>query len=180
MADHAALRRTPALHETAMLRRLPPATRFILRGGANVLVRAGITLELVIDQAPCRASQAAACAALWLGPDEYLLLAPDGEACARARALSETLKSVPHSLVEVSHRQIGLELSTPHAADILNSGCPLDLDLAAFPVGMCTRTVLAKAEIALWRTASDVFRIEVWRSFTDYVVRFLNEAANEC
>jgi sarcosine oxidase, subunit gamma len=67
----------------------------------------------------------------------------------------------------------------PHAAEILNSGCPLDLGLVAFPVGMCTRTVLAKAEIVLWRSAPDVFRIEVWRSFTDYVARFLDAAARE-
>jgi len=44
---------------------------------------------------------------------------------------------------------------------------------------MCTRTVFAKAEIVLWRTAPDAFRIEVWRSFTDYVARLLGEAARE-
>jgi sarcosine oxidase, subunit gamma len=55
----------------------------------------------------------------------------------------------------------------------------LDLDLSAFPVGMCTRTVLAKAEIVLWRTSQDVFHVEVWRSFADYVSRFLAEVARE-
>src|ERR1039457_130132 len=84
-----------------------------------------------------------------------------------------------HSLVDVSHRQTGLEMSGPRAADILNSGCPLDLDVSAFAVGMCTRTVFAKAEIVLWRIAADVFRLEVWRSFTDYVARFLGEVARE-
>jgi sarcosine oxidase, subunit gamma len=62
---------------------------------------------------------------------------------------------------------------------LLNAGCPLDLDLSAFPVGMCTRTVLAKAEIVLWRTSQDVFHVEVWRSFADYVSRFLAEVARE-
>ena len=44
---------------------------------------------------------------------------------------------------------------------------------------MCTRTVFVKAEIVLWRTAADVFRLEVWRSFTDYVARYLAEVARE-
>jgi sarcosine oxidase subunit gamma len=79
----------------------------------------------------------------------------------------------------VSHRQTGLELRGAHAAEILSSGCPLDLDIGAFPIDMCTRTVFAKAEIVLWRTAADVFRVEVWRSFTDYVARFLADAARE-
>jgi sarcosine oxidase subunit gamma len=55
----------------------------------------------------------------------------------------------------------------------------LDLDVRAFAVGMCTRTVFAKAEIVLWRTAADVFRLEVWRSFTDYVASFLDEVVRE-
>ena len=49
---------------------------------------------------------------------------------------------------------------------ILNGACPLDLDMSAFPIGMCTRTVLAKADIVLWRIAEDAFHVEVWRSFT--------------
>jgi sarcosine oxidase subunit gamma len=96
-----------------------------------------------------------------------------------ALALQDALEREPHSLVDVSHRQTGLEIGGPRAADILNSGCPLDLDLTAFPVGMCTRTVLVKAEIVLWRTAADVFRLEVWRSFTDYVARYIAEVARE-
>jgi sarcosine oxidase subunit gamma len=41
---------------------------------------------------------------------------------------------------------------------------------------MCTRTVLGKCDIVLWRRAVDAFRIEVWRSFADYASRFLAEA----
>ena len=48
---------------------------------------------------------------------------------------------------------------------------------SAFPVGMCSRTVLGKAEVVLWRTAAQVFRIEVWRSFASYLTGFLEEAA---
>jgi sarcosine oxidase subunit gamma len=179
MADLAALRRVPTVSETAVLHPLPPTARFILRGAAHVMAAASAASGFVIEHTPCRASQAGVRAALWLGPDEYLLLAPDAQAHTLALALEQAFEGAPHSLVDVSHRQTGLEVRGPHAAEILNSGCPLDLGLVAFPVGMCTRTVLAKAEIVLWRTAPDVFRIEVWRSFTDYVARFLDEAARE-
>ena len=179
MADAAVPRRAPLLRQTALLRLLAPAARFILRGAPQVISKAGDALELPIEQEPCRASQGAACAALWLGPDEYLLIAPNTDGRALARALGEALTSAPHSLVDVSHRQSALEVTGHNAADIINSGCPLDLHPTQFAVGMCTRTVLAKAEIVLWRTASDVFHIEVWRSFTDYVACFLNEAASE-
>ncbi len=42
---------------------------------------------------------------------------------------------------------------------------------------MCTRTMLAKAEVVLWRTGAQAFRLEVWRSFAAYVSQFLAEAA---
>jgi sarcosine oxidase, subunit gamma len=44
---------------------------------------------------------------------------------------------------------------------------------------MCTRTVLAKADITLWRTRDDAFHLEVWRSFSAYVTGLLSEIALE-
>ena len=70
-------------------------------------------------------------------------------------------------------------MSGAHAATVLSAGCPLDLDAdaSAFPVGMCTRTMLAKAEVVLWRTGTAAFRLEVARSFVAYVSEFLADAA---
>ena len=70
-----------------------------------------------------------------------------------------------------------MEISGANAATILAGACPLDLDLKQFPVHMCTRTVLAKAEIVLWRTAPQIFHIEVWRSFQSYAEQLLREIA---
>ena len=176
-------RQVPRIATSSLVQPLPPATRYILRGGAAVMLEAGKVLGLTISQVPCRAQVASRTAAtdggaaLWLGPDEQLLLAP--EACDVAAALRPALRDLPHSLVDVSHRQTAFEVSGPDAALLLNAGCPLDLDDSAFPVGMCTRTVLAKAEIVLWRTGQDVFHVEVWRSFADYVSSFLAEVARE-
>ena len=104
-------------------------------------------------------------------------MAPDPPPSGFAAALAAALERLPHSLVDVSHRQSALAVSGPQAATLLAAGCPLDLDESAFPVGMCTRTVLAKAEVMLWRTEPQVFRLEVWRSFVAYVSQFLGEAA---
>src|ERR687898_480955 len=60
----------------------------------------------------------------------------------------------PASLVDVSHRHRAFEVSGPAAAALLNEGCPLDLDDAAFPAGACTRTLFGKIEILLWRSAA--------------------------
>ena len=172
-----AFRRAAQITTCALVRALPPASRYILRGGPQVMTAAGSALGLTISQAACRAATNGDQAALWLGPDEQLLIGP--EAADLAATLAPSLREIPHSLVEVSHRQIALEVSGRDATVVLNAGCPLDLDLSAFPVGMCTRTVLAKAEIVLWRTDETVFHVEVWRSFASYVSEFLAEVARE-
>ncbi|MBV8975249.1 MAG: hypothetical protein JOY74_09010 [Sinobacteraceae bacterium] len=156
---------------------LPPATRYILRGGAAVRAAADAAAGVALPAESCRAVSRGTRAALWLGPDEWLLIAPEAEAAGLASALQGALASLPHSLVDVSHRQGACELSGSRAATLLSAGCPLDLDESAFPTGMCTRTVLAKAEVVLWRKAPQSFHLEVARSFIAYVSQFLAEAA---
>jgi sarcosine oxidase subunit gamma len=143
------------------------------------MARAGEALGLKLAATPCRSSARGALAALWLGPDEQLLLAPGSEGPVLEEALERALMGLPHALVDVSHRQVDLEMQGPGAPWCLNVGCPLDLDLEAFPVGMCSRTVLAKAQILLWRPTAGTFRVVVARSYADYVTRFLAEAARE-
>jgi len=155
------------------------ATRFIFRGSTEAAARMSAAFDIVIPNEPCRAAEAGERAALWLGPDEWLLLARDGEASAIAAHAAAKLGDTPHSLVDISHRQVGMNVSGPRAADLLAAGCPLDLDLAALPIGMCTRTLLAKAELVLWRRGPDLFRLELRRSFAAYAWAFLTEAARE-
>jgi sarcosine oxidase, subunit gamma len=179
MADVAS-RALPRVPATEWLRAVPPAMRFILHADVRARAAAGSVWGVGFSEEPCRAQVADGRATLWLGPDEYLLLGADEDAQeSAAEALERALGDIPHALVNIGHRQFALEVSGPHAATILSGGCPLDLDLAEFPVGMCTRTVFTKADIVLWRTAENSFHVEVWRSFSAYVTGLLGEIALE-
>jgi sarcosine oxidase subunit gamma len=165
--------------------------RFAFYGDSVAQVAAAPVWGTSFPTQACRAEMKDSRAALWLGPDEYLLLdlgtpldsdSPEPvvpPAAATFAALEHALGDIPHALVDVSHRQFAFQLTGPHAVNILNGACPLDLDLSAFPVGMCTRTVFAKADIVLWRTAATVFHVEVWRSFAGYVTGLMSEIAAE-
>ena len=179
MADPLDGRARLDLHGRLLLAPCAPAARFVLRGAADVAARAGDAFGAVPSLEACRASTAGERAALWLGPDEWLLLAPRAEEDAAEDALRRALDGAPHSLVRVSDRHAALTTSGPLAGALLATGCPLDLDDAAFPEGMCTRTLLGKAEIVLWRHRPASFRIEVRRSFAAYAWDFLQEAARE-
>lgn len=162
----------------AELRPLEPEAKFVFRGRGEAVHAAGRAFAVTLPGTACRAASNLDRAALWLGPDEWLLIAPENQQGEIEQAFT-ALQDMPHALVDVGHRNCGLEISGERAAIVLASGCPLDLDPQSFPVGMCTRTVLGKAEIVLWRIADDIFRIEAWRSFAPYVWRFLDEARAE-
>jgi sarcosine oxidase subunit gamma len=179
MVDLPTARQQPVVTSTPLLRQLPPASRFVLRGGPQALLAAVSALGLPRSDSACRAVRNDGRAALWLGPDERLVLGPADAAREMEDLLQGALAGMPHSLVETSHAQAAFEVSGTRAAWALNAGCPLDLEPTSFPVDMCTRTVLAKAQILLWRTSSETFRVETARSFAPYVTKLMARAARE-
>jgi sarcosine oxidase, subunit gamma len=183
-----ATRSLPPVPHKAWICALLPAMRFILQGDVDARSAAAAVWGVAFAERSCRAILQGKRATLWLGPDEYLLLgdidgrqvaSPESQAAEMTEVLERALAAIPHSLVDISHRQFALELSGPHAATILSGACPLDLALSEFPVGMCTRTAFAKADIVLWRIREDAFHVEVWRSFAGYVTALLREIAVE-
>ncbi|HEX9168515.1 MAG TPA: sarcosine oxidase subunit gamma family protein [Roseiarcus sp.] len=155
----------------------PPAARFVLRGGEGARIACGMAFGAEPPSRLGPAGEGVGRASLWLGPDEWLMIADGADPPPLGEMLESVLDGTTHSLVDVSHRQIGLIASGPAAARVINAGCPLDLDLGAFPSGMATRTLFDKVEIVLWRRAATTFHVEVWRSFAPHVAASLIEAA---
>lgn len=108
-----------------------------------------------------------------LGPDEWQLIASPG-AKSQVKETCAKYTASPFSLVDVSHRNVAFHISGERAVDLINVGCPLDLDLAAFPVGKCTRTIFERTEIVLMREAEQKFHTEIWRSFAPYFLSVLS------
>ena len=167
---------------------IPPRARLVLRGDPAVAARVAAAFGVVPPVAMLTSSLAdgGVRAMLRLGPDEWWLLAEDAVGAAAAPALAAPLEAAAAvaregggfaSVVDVSHRHCGFALSGPGAAALLNEGCPLDLDSAAFPPGACTRSLFGKVEILPWRRAPDRFEVEVGRSLAAALQALLAEAA---
>ncbi len=164
---------------TVSVATLPRITRLSVRAGPSAIAAIGRALDVVLGETACRASVTGERVALWLGPDEWLVLAPDELAPTLAARAAAALGAEPASIVDVSHSTVALEVAGPNAVLALNAFCALDLDLRVFPPGACTRTLLGKAEVVLWRIAPDLFRIEVGRSYAEYAYACLEAAARE-
>lgn len=118
--------------------------------------------------------------ALWLGPDEWLVVAADGEAGRIERELREALAGVHHAVTDVSASRTVIEIAGADARSVLAKGCTLDMHAQSFAVGHCAQTLLARSQIILQRVESaPVYRLYVRNSFAAYVARWLADAAAE-
>ena len=113
--------------------------------------------------------------ALWLGPDEWLIIDEKNP----EDGLMPRSANNEFSATDISHRNVAYIVTGPGAANTLNAGCPRDLSKKAFPIGTASRTIFGKAEIVLFRQNSNKFRLECWRSYSPYVWALLVDAAKD-
>jgi sarcosine oxidase subunit gamma len=106
--------------------------------------------------------------ALWLGPDEWLVVG-DGP-------LALDVPAGAGAVVDLSANRVVLELRGADARDVLAAGCALDLHPRAFGPGRCAQTLLARANVILEQTAADAFRVYVRPSFAGYLRDWLDDA----
>ena len=118
---------------------------------------------------------------LWLGPDEWLVVGPEGGHDAIAPAVEAALREAAGAsfltTVDVSANRVGLELTGGGVADLLAFGCSLDLDDHVFAPGACAQTMVARANVIVWRLDATTWRLLVRPSFTAYLEAWLDDAA---
>lgn len=157
---------------------LPFTGKLILRGDDAVAQAAAGVLGFALPPA-LHSAAGGSVQALWLGPDEWLLLVPAEHAAGLTESLRAALAGLHHAIVEVGDRLTGIALDGPPVREVLNAGCPLDLHPAAFTPGSVARTVLGKAAIILHRDGTDRFVIHLNGSFAPYAWLFIENAARE-
>ncbi|QVN20857.1 sarcosine oxidase subunit gamma [Burkholderia pyrrocinia] len=115
---------------------------------------------------------------LWLGPDEWLVRSngpvPAGVLEAK---LAEAVQGSYAAAVDVGSGYTVVEISGERVRDVLARGCPLDLHPRAFKPGQCAQSHYFKSSIVLIPTGDDAFEIVLRRSFADYFVRIMLDAA---
>ena len=111
--------------------------------------------------------------ALWLGPDEWLVVGLAGTAPATVAELETALEGRAHSVVDVSANRVVVELRSADRYELLATGCPIDLHpRGGWVPGRCAQSVFAHAQVLL-QELDGATRLFVRPSFADYVVQRL-------
>jgi sarcosine oxidase subunit gamma len=113
---------------------------------------------------------------LWLGPDEWLLVAERDTGDNFVSELNAALAGEHRSVVDVSAGRSVFDLTGPSALELLSKGCGLDLHPRSWGPGDCAQTLLARVPVILQQREAAT-RIFVRPSFGDYLVDWLLDAS---
>jgi sarcosine oxidase subunit gamma len=117
---------------------------------------------------------------LWLGPDEWLVTAPEGAAPELMVRLARALTGRHATVTDLSTSRAAIEIVGPRARDLLAKGCGLDLHPRAFGPGDCAQTLFARLPVIIDQiTAAPVYRLFVRRSTARWLADWLIDAADE-
>ena len=117
--------------------------------------------------------------AIWLSPDEILVLTGAGEEGELAAQITATAKGAHMAVNDITDAMTSLHLTGSSVRQMLAKGCAIDLHKDHFKAGDCAQTTLSHAGITLVALGDDEMILLCRTSFTDYVVTYLCDAALE-
>ncbi|MEX2650081.1 MAG: sarcosine oxidase subunit gamma family protein [Alphaproteobacteria bacterium] len=153
-----------------------------LRGdpGDEVFVKAAKTaLKFFVPAAPNTVDGKRERYALWLGPDEWLVVDAPGTEAKLVADLRKALDGLHAGVTDVTDGRTVIRLNGPNVRDVLAKGCALDLHPRAFGPARCAQTRLAKATVILHQLDAQTFDVYIERSFADYLWRWIEDAGQE-
>ena len=161
----------------------PHRCQINLRGDAGdsefiAAVEATTGLRLPVE--PNTVATAGELSALWLGPDEWLIVGPSGREGELASGLRGALQDRHVAVTDVSEARTVIAIAGPRARDLLAKGTSLDLHPRVFGPGRCAQSGIAKATMILHQLNDQpTFELYVANSFADYLWAWLEKAASE-
>lgn len=165
------------------IRELPFISQLNLRVDPNdaaLMQRLAAALGFTLPVVPNTTASGAERRALWLAPDEWLVVGPDGQQDALEQALRNSLDGAFGSIVDVSANRAVLEIRGARARELLAHGVPIDLDVRSFGPGRCSQTLMAKAQVIIERRSDDpAFHLYIRSTFASYAADWLLDAAAE-
>lgn len=145
---------------------------------AAFLEAARSVLRVDLPLEPNTSTMSETLSALWLGPDEWLLVTEPDAQTAIAERLAVTFGSLLTAVTDVSSGHTMLVASGARTRALLARGCTLDLHPRAFGPGRCAQTMIAKAGVLIrQRDDTPTFELIVRRSFAEYLWLWLRDAA---
>lgn len=180
--------------ESALAHRAEPTNTYVslreistrgmidLRGAVNdkkFMAAAKGVLGLDLPKSPRESVAFGDIKALWLSPDQWLILCNRDNAPALAAKLSETLNGIHSLAVDVSDMRCIIRIEGEGAREVMMKGSSLDFTDAEFTPGYVRRIRFAEIAALFNIVDENTIDLYVFRSYAHYTMDFLTKAARK-
>lgn len=154
---------------TLSLTERPAVSMINLRGSPgdrNFVERVEQVIGMALPVSPNQYVTRGEAQCIWQGPDEWLLVLPEGDQHALIDSLEEALDGQHHAVTDVTGNRVVFHLGSESATALLASGCSLDFAETSFPGGVAAQTILARTPVTILRAGDGSgFDIHARRSY---------------
>ena len=117
--------------------------------------------------------------AVWLGPDEFMIICEAGKDEELASAIHTSFGSLHAAVTNITDALAAFHLKGAAVRQVLAKGCALDLHQNSFTSDDAAQTLLSHAAVTIMALADDEFIVICRTSFASYLHDWLLDAALE-
>ena len=117
--------------------------------------------------------------AVWLGPDEFMIICEAGKDEELASAIHTSFGSLHAAVTNITDALAAFRLKGAAVRQVLAKGCALDLHYNSFTSNDAAQTLLSHAAVIIMALADDEFVVICRTSFASYLHDWLLDAALE-
>jgi sarcosine oxidase subunit gamma len=165
--------------DTLSIREVAFLTQLDIRGDPQipgVIEELGYAAGVAMPTIPNSVAGSMSLAALWLGPDEWLVVA-DKSGAGGLAALQAAGPPDGATIVDVSAARTTMEVAGADARRLLETASSIDLHPRSFVTGMCAQTLIGRVNVILWHVTDEPrFRLFVRPSYARHLAMWLVDA----
>ena len=117
--------------------------------------------------------------AVWLGPDEFMIICEAGKDEELASAIHTSFGSLHAAVTNITDALAAFHLKGAAVRQVLAKGCALDLHQNSFKPDDAAQTLLSQAAVTIMALADDEFIVICRTSFASYLHDWFLDAALE-
>ena len=137
-------------------------------------------LKIPLPVAACSTLATLNIRALWVGPNDWFVIGPQGEQANIESRLRLALAGQHCAVTDVSSGYFLVTLSGVQAREVLAQACPMDFHPAVFKPGQAVGTNFFKISTYLWQLdETPAFEMLVRRSFIDHFWQLIEHCSTE-
>ncbi len=133
---------------------------------------AGCTLPLMVGMTWQKAARV-----LCLAPNEWLVVTDVLDDFTWPKHPGREAHALGYACVNISDGLVAIRIDGPAVRELLAKGCGLDFHPQLFAAGRCARTRFAQIAVTIDCRAHDRFELYIGRSYLEYLLHWLREAA---